>query len=145
MPVPPRAKAPEHCVYAIDECHYAILFARALTLIDNGAADPSVVESSASDMYPRGKVDRSSTTESRSEGTFLPREDWRQWGEILRRYQLHGLVAWLLEAGRPLAVLSAQLLHFGTPFLGRRAGQLAGLLESDEDASRLIQYLESGS
>jgi hypothetical protein len=36
---------------------------------------------------------------------------------VLRRHQLQGIVAWLLEAGAPLALLSAQLLYV-RPWIG---------------------------
>ena len=123
---------------------YAILFARALTLINYGAANPSVVELAASDMYSRAKLDPTSTTAPGSEGTTSPRESWREWGEMLRRYQLSGIATWLLEAGRPFAILSAQLLYVGSPFLGTGASRLARLLESDEDAREFVRYLEEG-
>jgi hypothetical protein len=72
------------------------------------------------------------------------RSQWRQWGEILRRHHLEGLAGWMLDAGRPLALLSAQLLYMGGPFLGAGAGRLAELLESGEDSAALAQYLDLG-
>ena len=73
-----------------------------------------------------------------------PREDWLRWAETLRRYQADGLVSWLLEAGRPLAILTAQLLYAGRPFLGDSAQALARTLESDEDARAFAALLDGG-
>jgi len=72
-----------------------------------------------------------------------PRQHWRKWGETLRRHQLEGIVAWLLEAGRPLALISAQLLYMGQPFLGAGVHHVADLLESDEAATAFALYLHS--
>ena len=74
-----------------------------------------------------------------------PRDYWLQWVGTLRRYQLDGLVAWLLEAGRPLVILSAQLLYMGRPFLGESADALARTLESDDEARAFAAFLEGGA
>lgn len=74
-----------------------------------------------------------------------PREDWFEWAETLRRYQADGFVSWLLEAGRPLAILTAQALYLGQPFLGARARALGHLLESDEEAHAFADMLNGGS
>ena len=66
---------------------------------------------------------------------------WRGWAAVLRRRQLDGLACWLLEAGRPLALVSAQLLHMGRPLLGPGAGHLAELLESDDETADFMEYL----
>ena len=73
-----------------------------------------------------------------------PREDWLQWAETLRRYQADGFVSWLLEAGRPLAILTAQVLYWGQPFLGDRAHALGSMLESEEDARAFADLLHGG-
>ena len=70
------------------------------------------------------------------------RTHWLQWAEILRRYQLDGIVSWLLNAGRPLALISAQVLYMGRPFLGEGADALASTLESDDEASAFASFLE---
>jgi hypothetical protein len=70
-----------------------------------------------------------------------PREDWLHWAETLHRYQAEGLASWLLEAGRPLAIFAAQLLYWGTPFLGRTASSLGQMLESDEEARKFAALL----
>jgi hypothetical protein len=74
-----------------------------------------------------------------------PREDWLQWAETLRRYQADGFVSWLLEAGRPLAILTAQMLYWGRPFLGETAHSLGRMLESDEEARAFAELLDGGS
>jgi hypothetical protein len=73
-----------------------------------------------------------------------PREDWLQWAESLRRYQADGFVSWLLEAGRPLAILTAQLLYWSRPFLGATAQSLGEMLESDDDARAFAVLLGGG-
>ncbi|HEX8992567.1 MAG TPA: hypothetical protein VF784_12885 [Anaerolineales bacterium] len=73
-----------------------------------------------------------------------PREDWLRWAETLRRYQADGFVSWLLEAGRPLAILTAQVLYWGQPFIGDTAGDVGHMLESDEDARAFEALLTGG-
>jgi len=70
------------------------------------------------------------------------RVHWRQWAEILRHYQLDGIVSWLLDAGRPLAILSAQVLYMGGPFLGESAEELAKTLESDDEARAFVSFMD---
>lgn len=74
-----------------------------------------------------------------------PREDWLRWVETLRRYQADGIVSWLLEAGRPMAILTAQLLYWGRPFLGEGAQAVGQMLESDEDARLFAVLLNGGT
>ncbi len=74
-----------------------------------------------------------------------PREHWSRWAETLRRYQLDGLASWLLDAGRPLALLSAQLLYAGRPFLGESADALARTLESDDETRAFASFLDPGA
>jgi hypothetical protein len=71
-----------------------------------------------------------------------PRQYWLDWVETLRRYQLDGLVLWLLEVGRPLTLLSAQLIYMGRPFLGTGAEALARTLESDTEARAFAALLD---
>jgi hypothetical protein len=75
----------------------------------------------------------------------MRREHWREWREVLRRHQLQGIAAWILEAGAPLALLSAQLLYVSGPWIGRGAHRLAQLLESDEETMDFLRYLQSDS
>ncbi len=74
-----------------------------------------------------------------------PREDWLQWAETLRRYQVDGFASWLLEAGRPLAILTAQILYWGRPFLGEGAQAFGRVLESDEEARAFAAFLNGGT
>jgi hypothetical protein len=67
---------------------------------------------------------------------------WSAWGDALRRRHLQGLAAWLLDVGRPLALVSAQVLYVGRPFLGEAAGILARLLESEDETAEFLQYLD---
>ena len=78
-------------------------------------------------------------------GRLRPREHWLQWAETLRRYQLDGIASWFLDAGRPLALLSAQLLYAGRPFFGQGAESLAHLLESDDEARAFASFLSGES
>lgn len=73
------------------------------------------------------------------------RDHWLRWAQTLRRYQLDGLVSWMLEAGKPLALLSAQMLFFGRPFLGNHADALARTLESDDELRSFISFLDKGA
>jgi hypothetical protein len=76
---------------------------------------------------------------------LLLRGAWRGWGEALRRRHLDGVAALLLEAAKPIALVSAQFLHMGRPFFGQTAFQLARLLESDTETLDFIAYLESAT
>ncbi len=73
-----------------------------------------------------------------------PRYDWIQWAETLRRYQLDGFVSWLLDAGRPVALLTAQVLYVARPFFGEGAQTFAHTLESDDEARAFADFLDGG-
>lgn len=77
-------------------------------------------------------------------GHMSPRAQWSHWAEVLRRYRLDGLASWLLDAGRPLALLSAQVLYLGSPFLGSTADALARTLESNDEAQAFASFLDEG-
>jgi len=77
-------------------------------------------------------------------GHTSPRDHWPHWADTLRRYQLDGFVGWMLDAGRPLAMLSAQALYFGRPFLGEGADALARTLESDDNLRAFVSFLDGG-
>jgi hypothetical protein len=67
---------------------------------------------------------------------------WSQWAESLRRYRLDGLVAWFLEAGAPLTVVGAQMIHLTQPFLGgNQAKAIAHMLEEEDETRRFAHYL----
>jgi hypothetical protein len=81
------------------------------------------------------------------EGVEPGRGHWNRWAEALRRYQLDGLAGWFLDAGRPLSLLSAQLLYMASPLVGTGAERVGRLLESDEESSafaRLLSMEEPG-
>ena len=78
-------------------------------------------------------------------GHMSPRDYWPRWADTLRRYQLVGFATWMLDAGRPLAVLSAQALYFGRPFLSEGADALARTLESDDDLRTFVSFLDGGT
>jgi hypothetical protein len=80
-----------------------------------------------------------------SYGHTSPRDHWLRWAETLRRYQLDGFAGWMLDAGKPLAVLSAQALYFGRPFLGETADALARTLESDDELRAFVSFLDEGT
>ena len=70
------------------------------------------------------------------------REYWPRWAETLRNYQLHELVASLLEAGSPLAFLGAQALHFGGGFIENdQLSALAATLEQDIEVRAFASFL----
>jgi hypothetical protein len=88
-----------------------------------------------SDAVIRGIADPSSDSSTR--------DIWRKWGNTLARWHLAGLVAWLLEAGGPLALVSAQLLYMGRGFLGAGTLSLAHLLESESETAGFIEFLNA--
>jgi hypothetical protein len=73
------------------------------------------------------------------------RSDWSTWAESLRRLKLDGFAAWVLEAGGPLTILSAQALYMSQPFFGgKHLHSLAQMLEEDEQAQAFARYLREG-
>lgn len=70
------------------------------------------------------------------------REYWPRWAESLRNYQLHELIASLLEAGSPLALLGAQALYFGRVFtVNDQLTALAQMLEEDSEVQAFASFL----
>ncbi len=70
------------------------------------------------------------------------RADWSQWAETLRRFKMDGFASWLLEAGAPLAVLGAQALYAGQPFIGGgKLNALAHMLEEESETQAFVCYL----
>jgi len=70
------------------------------------------------------------------------REFWHHWAESLRRYRLHDLVASILEAGSPLALLGAQAIYFSGGFI--RSDQLTALaymLEEENETRAFASFL----
>lgn len=71
-----------------------------------------------------------------------PRAFWPEWAGFLRQRGLHGLAAWLLDASGPLAVIGAQVLYLGQPFVqNRHVDALARLLEDDNEAQAFAAFL----
>jgi len=64
--------------------------------------------------------------------------------DILRRAEMRDFVTWLMDAGRPLALVSAQLLYMVQPLVGRKAAQLARFLESEGAPSDPVQHIHLG-
>ncbi len=74
------------------------------------------------------------------------RFEWSKWAESLRRLKLDVVAAWLLEAGGPLTVLSAQAVYLGQPFLGgKKLDSLAHMLEEEEESQAFARYLRGES
>jgi hypothetical protein len=70
------------------------------------------------------------------------REYWPRWAESLRNYQLHELIASLLEAGSPLALLGAQALYFGRVFTASdQLIAIAQMLEEESEAQAFASFL----
>ena len=71
-----------------------------------------------------------------------PREFWPRWAESLRRYQLNDLIASVLEAGSPLALLGAQAIYFSSGFLKNdQLIALAETLEEETEARAFASFL----
>jgi hypothetical protein len=71
-----------------------------------------------------------------------PRAFWPAWAAHLQRWNLTAFVAWLLEAGGPLALLGSQALYFARPFLGGEGAEaLARVLEDDDEVLALARFL----
>ena len=71
-----------------------------------------------------------------------PRAYWPAWAERLQHWKLTAFAAWLLEAGGPFALLSAQALYFASPFLrGEQIEFLANMLEEDDEVLAFASYL----
>jgi hypothetical protein len=70
------------------------------------------------------------------------RAEWSQWAETLRRFKMEGLASWMLEAGSPLAMIGAQMLYIGQPFLGGESlNALARMLEHESESQAFARYL----
>lgn len=71
-----------------------------------------------------------------------PRAFWPAWAERLQTWKLDAFAAWLLEAGGPYTLLSAQALYFARPFIGgNQIDILARMLEEDEEVHAFAKYL----
>jgi hypothetical protein len=134
-----------HFVYSATESNYAILFAGAIVARVQLATDRKHAEVGAQSMSSPNNSESRNNAATVRDGSRLQRDHWREWSEVLRRHRLEGIAAWLLEAGGPLSLISAQLLYVGEPWLGGGAHELARLLESDAESMAFVRYLESGS
>jgi hypothetical protein len=75
-----------------------------------------------------------------------PNPEWIRWAESLRRWELQGLAAWLMDAAGPLRLFSAQVLYFSQPFLGGRPFlALAEMLEDEDQAGAFAALLREES
>ena len=67
---------------------------------------------------------------------------WPAWAERLQKWNLSPLIAWLLEASGPLALLSSQALYFVRPFIGSdQITALAHVLEEDTEVRAFANFL----
>ena len=71
---------------------------------------------------------------------------WPRWAEFLRSHGLGELTIWMLEAGGPLALIGAQMMHLGGPLFrpglsGEAAEGLIEILEDEDERSSFIAYL----
>ena len=74
------------------------------------------------------------------------RSAWPAWADFLRRRGLENMAIFFLEAAGPLAVLGAQVLYIGGPFLRPaltdiQRDALADLLEDHQEALAFTAYL----
>lgn len=73
------------------------------------------------------------------------REFWHRWAESLRKYQIQTMVASLLEAASPLALVSAQVIYFCGGFIhNNQISALANMLEDENEARAFALYLNEG-
>lgn len=86
---------------------------------------------------------RNASPEAAPGSAGASRDEWPRWIDALRRYQLEGLVGWFLDAGRPLAILSAQLLYIAGPYVGTSIERVGKMLETDDEARAFAQLLNS--
>lgn len=70
------------------------------------------------------------------------RANWSQWAETLRRFKMDGFASWLLDAGSPLAIIGAQTLYMGQPFVGgEKFNALVHMLEEESETQAFVRYL----
>lgn len=77
-------------------------------------------------------------------------QTYHTWANRLRQWGLHQLTAALLEAGGPLNLVSAQLVHIGQPVLGSFVAKpqldaLADLLEEPDQTRAFVECLREDS
>jgi hypothetical protein len=139
----PWARIYGHFVHGGPKKRYAILASRS-----SPDANPLFVCSGAHEkgrltMKTGAEVSRTPAIAGGPTAIGPDRGHWLKWVGLLRRYELDGVAGWLLDAGKPLAYLSAQILYFTRPFVGAGADRLARLLESNDEAAAFVALLAS--
>lgn len=67
---------------------------------------------------------------------------WPAWAKRLQYWNLSAFAVWLLEAGGPFTLLSAQALYFSRPFIGgEQIEALALILEEGNEVQALAHFL----
>ncbi len=67
---------------------------------------------------------------------------WSKWSDTFSRFHISGLVAWILDAGEPFALVGAQFLYLGQPFIGGdQIENLAAFLENREEVRAFAAFL----
>jgi hypothetical protein len=92
-------------------------------------------------MSARRETPAQERTPSKPDGEVSSRDAWGNWSDALHAWGLDGIAGWLLEAAGPLALVSAQLIYAGRPFLGGAAQRVARLLESDTESAAFADFL----
>lgn len=72
---------------------------------------------------------------------------WQVWASYLQRWGVKDLAAQILEAAGPLAVLGAQFIYIGQPWVGRSLSQnhldaLARVLEDRDYTRAFVDFLK---
>jgi hypothetical protein len=71
-----------------------------------------------------------------------PRAYWPKWADFLRQRGLQDVAIWLLEAGGPLALIGAQVLYIGQPFMRNgHLNALANLLEDYDESQAFAAFM----
>ena len=70
-----------------------------------------------------------------------PKPQWTEWAHSLKRLKLDSFIAWILEAGAPVALLGAQALFVARPFLGAQSETIAHMLEDEHEARAFAAFL----
>jgi len=71
-----------------------------------------------------------------------PRAYWPKWVDFLRQRGLQDLAIWLLEASGPLALIGAQVLYIGQPFVrSTHLDALANLLEDHDESQAFAAFI----
>ena len=97
-------------------------------------------------MNAKGGIDKQNGSRKicYTDNMQIRRGYWSHWVDLLKRWELANLAAWLLEAGGPLTLLSAQALYFGRPLFSSNTQivALAQLLEDRNEAQAFLTLLQ---